>query len=386
MVRLLLRPRTLLRRPCEKAETKNVSSIDQLARAISRGLGFLEEHQHSDGHWQDFSLPFESDMWVTAYVGTMVSGISLGNTRPMADRGYAWLQQVANRGRWAYADVAALDADSTIWASRLGEQLGFGISSETLEFLDKHVCEDGLVATYRHEDFLERYGDSFQMQSPGWYSGHPCVTSAASSLAGLPWRDRIVRALSLAQQSTGSWHAYWWLDPEYATALSIEGLHGSADYAPNVEAAVQWLSRRAQDGVVKTPHFPEGSPFATGFALRGLAAAGERGPVPERMGAWLASAQERDGSWRSSATMLIPNPYMARPNPLLWLPGDRKRTRWETVFMDQHRLHTTATVINALWHLLAAMEQDGNASPSPEDADLGGPDSDKAEPGPRVVG
>lgn len=371
----------LLRRPSERAGTENVSGIDELTRAISRGLGFLHEHQHADGHWQDFSLPFESDMWVTAYVGTMVSGVSLGDTRPMAERGYAWLQQVSDRGRWAYADVAALDADSTIWASRLGEQLGFGISSETLEFLLKHVCEDGLVATYMHEDFLERYGDSFQMQNPGWYGGHPCVTSAASSLGGLPWRDRIVRALSLAQQSTGSWHGYWWLDPEYATALSIEGLGGSVEYASNVEAGAQWLSRRAKDGAVKTPHFPEGSPFATGLALRGLVMAGEFGPTQLRAGTWLANAQQPDGSWTSSATMLIPNPHMVRPDPLLWLPGDRKRTRWETVFMDQHRLHTTATVINALWQLLAAMERDGNAGPSAEDADLGDSDRGKAEPG-----
>ncbi len=210
-----------LHRPCERTRTQNVSSIEQLTRAISDGLDFLEERQDSDGHWQDFSLPFESDMWVTAYVGTMLSEIPLGNTRSMAERSYVWLQQVANLGRWAYADVAALDADSTIWASRLGEQLGFGISSESLEFLYKHLAEDDQIATYIHEDFVERYGDDFRMQSPGWYRGHPCVTSATSSLAGLPWRDRIVRALSLAQQSTGSWLGYWWLDPEYATALSI---------------------------------------------------------------------------------------------------------------------------------------------------------------------
>ena len=358
-----------------------MNRIDQLTRAISRGLGFLEEHQYADGHWQDFSLPFESDMWVTAYVGTMVSGVSLGDTRPMSERGYAWLQQVANRGRWAYADVAALDADSTIWASRLGEQLGFRISAETLDFLHKHVCADGQIATYTHEDFLERYGDSFQMQNPGWYGGHPCVTSAASSLGGLPWRDRILRALSLAQQSTGSWHGYWWLDPEYATALSIEGLRGSVQYATNVATAERWLFRRAQDGAVKTPHFPEGSPFATGLALRGLAMTGELGPTQLRAGSWLAAAQHPDGSWTSSATMLIPNPHMVRPNPLLWLPGDRKRTRWETVFMDQHRLHTTATVINALWQLLAAVERDGNANASAKDADPGESDSDKAEPG-----
>ncbi len=349
----------LLLRPRERAGTKIVSSIDQLTRAISRGVGFLEERQDSDGHWQDFSVPYESDMWVTAYAGTMLSEISLGNTRSMAERSYAWLQQVANRGRWAFADVAALDADSTIWACRLGEQLGFEISSETLEFLHKHVCEDGQIATYLHEDFVERYGDDYQLQSPGWYGGHPCVTSAASSLAGLPWRDRIGRALSRAQQSTGSWHGYWWIDPEYATALSIEGLLGSVEYTRNVEAAAQWLSRRVQDGVVSTAHFPQGSAFATGLALRGLAMAGEHDPVQERTGAWLANAQNRDGSWGSSAALLMPNPHMMRPNPLLWLPGDRKRTRWETVFLDQHRLHTTATVINALWHRLVAIEQNG---------------------------
>lgn len=346
-----------------------MSSVDQLTRAISRGLDFIEKRQDSDGHWQDFSLPFESDMWLTAYVATMVSEIPLGNTRSMAERSYAWLQGVANRGRWAYADVAALDADSTIWASRLGEQLGFGVSSETLEFLHKHVCEDGLIATYIHEDFLERYGDDFQMESPGWYRGHPCVTGAASSLAGLPWRDSIVRALSLAQQSTGSWHGYWWIDPEYATALSIEGLRGSAEYASSVVAAVQWLSGRVPDGAVNTPHFPQGSAFATGLALRGLAMAGELGPVQERTGAWLANAQKRDGSWSSSAAMLIPNPHMMRPNPLLWLPGKRKRTRWETIFLDQYRIHTTSTVINALWQLLAAMQQKGDAHLSAESAD-----------------
>ena len=355
-----------------------MSSIDQLTRAISRGLDFLGERQESDGHWQDFAVPFESDMWVTAYVGAMISEIPLGNSRSMAERSYAWLQQVANRGRWAYGDVAALDADSTIWASRLGEQLGFGISSETLEFLDKHTCEDGQVATYIHEDFLERYGDSYQTQSPGWYRGHPCVTSAASSLTGLPWRDRIVRALSLTQQSTGSWHGYWWMDPEYATALSIEGLHGSVAYAKNVEAATQWLSRRAQGGVVSTVHFPEGSAFATGLALRGLAMANEHGPVQERIGAWLISVQERDGSWSSSAAMLMPNPYMMHPNPLLWFPVDRKRSHWETIFLDQYGLHTTSTVINALWHLLAAMEQERDAGLSAEGADLSESDSDKA--------
>lgn len=66
----------LLLRQCARARTKNVSSsIDQFTRAISRGGGFLEERQGSDGHWQDFSVPYESDMWVTAYAGTMLSEI-----------------------------------------------------------------------------------------------------------------------------------------------------------------------------------------------------------------------------------------------------------------------------------------------------------------------
>lgn len=323
-------------------------------RALRRGIGYLEAARKPDGHWEDFGIAGLSDMWTSAYVGAMVAEVGSEEAKRLAAGALRWLRGEASEGRWAYSHDAPLDADTTTWVWRLARRLDERMPESTDAFLREHVGEDGLLSTFVRRDYEAKFGPE-SVDRTGWYSGHVCVTAPAACLEGAGWRDRLLAGLRARQQRAGFWKSYWWLDPEYATAFAVEAFRGRPDADGCLSGARQWLeSRTGESGRVATIHFPSGSPFATGLALRSLVDLAGPTPGTDAMAEWLVERQDDDGGWAPSAALRLPYPDDPDPDLDHWLPRADGRTIWNTPLLDQEGLHTSATVLSGLARYLRA--------------------------------
>ena len=321
-----------------------------LLAAVERGLNYIESLRTSAGSWEDFGIAGPSDMWTSAYVGALVAEIGTRRARRMAATALEWLLDVNPPGRWGYSSAAPCDADTTTWVARLAINLKMPLPSSTYEFLANHTSLPLGVATFRNGDFIAKFGRD-SVDRGGWYAGHGCVTAAAAALCDHPLHAGILASLHGRQHRSGSWDGYWWLDREYTTGLALEGLVKTPGYRSAVDSGVQWLRRRCSSGkVIVTPFLPNGSPFATGAAIRGLAIAREIDDVTDRVARDLIAMQKRDGSWRRSAALRLPLPNVMEPIDDWWTSPEGQPTIWNTPLWDQQCLHTTATAISGLWH------------------------------------
>jgi len=246
-----------------------------------------------------------------------------------------------------------VDADATAWALRLAARLGELESPPArrgLQVLLRHRRDDGGFASYNEEvvpalaPFLG--GDAGE-EGPGpagpdaYLRSHACVTAAAAALDRC--RDPASRYLCAVQAGDGHWDGYWWCDPEYATALSVEALLASraTDDAARIRAAQGWASRRLEPGGYSVSGVSgRPSAFATALCLRALAAGGDAPPELLRRGlTWLFGRQDEDGGWPASALMRVPPPHAADPD---------EHPAATFVGLDDRRIFTTATVLAAL--------------------------------------
>jgi hypothetical protein len=247
-------------------------------------------------------------------------------------------------GRYGFNARAVGDGDSTLWTLRLGAVAGAfpGDRAAALAALAAHQRPEG-VATYAADEPIRTIIEAGPERTmKGWCAAHPCVTAVAAGLAQTAETARA--ALRDQQRGDGSWPAYWWRDPEYTVAHAAEALSGE----PAATRAADWAARRFAEGAVRTPDFPDGSPFATALALRAvLAGGGDPGAVDAAVD-WLCRRIRLDGAWTASAVLRVPDPDDPDPDApggTTWVPGGRKEG---AVVLDGTGVFSTATVVAAL--------------------------------------
>jgi hypothetical protein len=324
-----------------------------LNKPIARALNFLLENRHKEGYWSDFNLaPGASDEWVTGYVGTTIAEIETCQARVAALKAWNWLKtRCQMTPGWGYNDLVPRDADSTTWGLQLAQSLGCHQWQEVLcaeDFLLQHLDSNGGIKTYTVNSPIRHFIGASEGQSlQGWCMPHVCVTAAAAMLP--KFRDRCLDFLRQNQCSDGRWKSYWWCEDEYATALAAEAFARQGIYAP-IQNAVQWAyDRVALDGSVPSKIQPSGSPFATAWVLRLLLLNRDRQAIQSTLDKvldWLLNHQQSDGSWVSSAGLRVPPPNMIQPDHYQdWhLHGLVEGG----ISLDQNRIFTTATVLQAL--------------------------------------
>jgi squalene-hopene/tetraprenyl-beta-curcumene cyclase len=323
------------------------SANQEIVRAaVERGTAYILRSRSGDGWWRDFkNNGGVSDQWITAYVGCALAGTSDALANGTARSAYQQLAtKLAGRPGWSYNDGVPPDADSTIWACRLAEALGdcSGVATTGLQFLQRCQRLNGGIATYPAADDVRR-----AMRLPGstrfrgWCVAHTCVTGAASGLNAFRNCSRLRNFLVRAQDPEGYWPAYWWCDPEYATALSCEGLANSQSEAETlaVNSAADWARQRGSAG----------TPFALSWRARILATVHDS--AAQDLAAVLAGCQLEDGSWAASARMRIPPPYLK--DPKYYWGWSEDETGIGSVRTDPARLFTTASVLMALTKCLS---------------------------------
>jgi hypothetical protein len=345
-----------------------------LSTTARSALSFLLNAQEPDGTWKDFLLPAgNSNVWVTAFVGSVLAALPVAEARNAALDGWRFLEQVKTEGGgWSYNPSVPGDADSTLWGLYLGEALGVESSDSFRQasgFLERHLRADGGLATYESPAPVRRYiGLPPFVSFDGWTQSHVCVTAACANLAA--HRQTLRQYLLQKQTDEGKWIAYWWFDDEYATAEAVAALVGkvpaaatsSAEIAERVERAVAWALKRSE--ILTAVAADTAKPaFALAHALRILARAARPAEVrdairkgTERLAEW----QKPDGSWPASARLRVPRPDAVAPN------GGEEWTMWAgmppvapsvesvlkhtfTIYSpDHYGIYTTATVLRAL--------------------------------------
>jgi hypothetical protein len=318
---------------------------ERLNTAIQRGVDFLAVARNEQGWWSDFCLAAGwSDEWVTGYTGAALAEIS-------PDLAFeAWTLLKTRRSEqdgWGFNARTPMDSDSTIWALRLASLLGQETDPryrQAITFLMTHLTPEGGLTTYASEPPIRsfiRY--PWYLPMWGWVKHpHPCVTAAGATLATL--RPELITYLRRMQAEDGHWSAYWWDDPEYATAQATSVLleQGDPGDQDRIARAVAWATQQSSDRLL--------TPFVAAWRLR-LFSIGCDSERTAFLGKWLLDLQASDGSWEGTARLRIPIPGDKNPDAYTeWQIGRRSEGG---INLDERRIFTTATVISAL-HVLVS--------------------------------
>ncbi len=296
-----------------------------LEESITTGLRYIIEHQHDDGHWEDFQLPpGRSDMWVTAYIGLKLKEISerlnLTGFKLQLDKAAVWLEQKRCGGvGWGYNESCAPDADSTSFVLLFLSAMKRDIPDKDIHSLVNFVADDGGVRTYNIQDPTDFWGIS-----------HPDVTPVAglAFLRLLPNNRSILNGIrkyvTVNQNENGSWNSYWWNTFLYSTNQNLSFL---------VESGYPAKLDILRDTVLSAKC---NSPFQTALCLncRRLLSIPADG-IPEI----LTEGQQQSGSWTSIPMLRVTYSSMAEP----WLLEDSGK-----LYRDENELYTTITILDSL--------------------------------------
>ncbi|MEU3885197.1 hypothetical protein [Streptomyces sp. NPDC029041] len=342
---------------------QRLPSDDSTEQALSRATEFLRSARDADGWWNDYEVRGPGQFWATAFVGASLGELPGGPGRAAAVSAWELLKQARGPSDgWGYCPQVPGDADITSWVLRLAEALDASRdprADEGYRFVAAHLQKDGGISSYLPEvaaPFLDRVAPRWD----AWYGSHACVTAAAAGLLELGVRETLLARLREIQRPDGAFPAYWWPDREYPTALAAEALTTGrpAGIPAEVRSAARWAAARiGADGAVRTEWEPEGSAFATAFALRAVLAgqAPEHRDAVRRAVSYLLDSQEKEGGWRPSAWCRVPGPMEWDPDAREhWERGRRGKAALGSVVLDTRALYTTASVVAALARASAA--------------------------------
>lgn len=318
---------------------------------------------HQDGYFMPLDTTQTVTMWIALSevssemaLMTFVTGSHrqgyIGASTPLDESMDEFEQSITKSGKWGYNRFPPGDADSTGWVLQLAHAIGESNSErarQAMQSLAAHKRPDGGICTYESEESIRAFiHASSEIGFEGWCGSHTCVSAA---IAALPeYRFQLQDYLQLTQQNDGSWLAYWWQDPEYATALAAEAIAACYPDSDCITSAVAWgMNRLSSQGFVATSDNPSGSPFATAWCLRLLTLRGQDTAVQAAIAKatdWLLAQQQPNGSWISSARLLVPLPDDLNPNKFnQWIYHG---TIQGSLVFDKHCVFTTATVLQAL--------------------------------------
>ena len=314
-----------------------MSALNQdLQRAISHGLDFILGRQAAEGCWIDWALPPGPSLeWTTGYVGFRLSAMR----GPFADQlqmpvqnAAEWLssRQFADGG-WGYNRHVQSDADSTSLAVLLLSAAKQAVPPSAYAHLLQFQRKNGGFST-----FLPDFGTG------SWASSHPEITPIALlalSTSDTKPDDRVVRAgldcMWHDRRANGFWPSFWWSSPLVATEINFV-LLSSVECSAEVPATLQTSALRDNlEASLQLSVLLHGRPATSMELIR-------------RLTLQLVYAQQNDGSWLSAPSLRITQRDCDEPWDLAD-PG--------ALFADPQRLHTTATVINALSNAYSVLQK-----------------------------
>ncbi len=289
--------------------------------------------------WKEFNaFGTSSDEWVSAYAGCALARSGVTSAFEAACAVWEWLiaAPLHLRPGFGYNRKTPPDADSCVWGCRLAEAIGHAshpCALESFDLLKNCARPDGGIATFTAA-MLEPLHVGTDEAIAGWTASHTCVTATAAWFPDLMENHKVEAFLARTQCPDGFWKAYWWGEPEYATAHAVESLTRAGMGSELVERAVTWLSESPRPR----------SPFALALRVLGISSAGSRNFLPALQ--QLLALQLADGSWPASTRLRIPPPQL--PNASIIWNWDEQHNGIGSILPDTNRIFTTASALRAL--------------------------------------
>jgi hypothetical protein len=307
-------------------------------RAAQLASQFLGLAQDQDGAWRDFHLmPGRAESWTTAYVADRVWQAQRRWPDLLLDeclrRAARFLSTSRRPGGWSYNQRCDPDADTTAQVILFLSRTGAEVTLNDYAALAKFQLVDGHFATYQ-----------ICGSRCGWGRGHAEVTAVAMQAMSHvlhPQHVILQRAENSLREHIHGAHAadsYWWSSRNYlARELLVLG---------------RTYSGAPQLSVGCTDVVNDGSCFDRGLALEvELLGGGETRKVEAAM-AELLRLQLADGSWPVEPILRLTNPRA--------IDFDDPLFKASTLFADDRRTFTTATILGAISTQLQAHQGSGH--------------------------
>lgn len=298
--------------------------LNDLHRAVERGVKMLLTSAEPGGLWKDYELPVgTSSAWVTAYVANALLDARslLSDTGELDDACGRARNEIRARFRpgegWGYHERVEPDADSTALAVLFLQRVGIDDSAARAALLHFRRS-DGGYGTFVRTD-----------ERNAW--GHTHADVLPTVLRAFEERDGDL--VLPHRHPAGFWRSYWWHSDVYATEACLR-LLSECGRRNECERSRSWLLECAT---------PSGA-FEEALSAAALATLQPDEPVQETQTSLLLSlleSQRNDGSWPAGARLRITLPACARP----W---DAPSAR---LYLDGGTF-TSATVVGALARIL----------------------------------
>jgi squalene-hopene/tetraprenyl-beta-curcumene cyclase len=191
----------------------------------------------------------------------------------------------------------------------------------------------------------------------GWCAPHTEVSATAGRALAAVSSQGVAEHASAAwryvrsrQRADGSWGAYWWDSPHYATAEAVELALALGDGESAARAGEWALRTQHEDGGWDVPGVGT-SAFATALCLSVLVNVGADRRSVGAAARRLVSLQNDDGGWPSHPIMRIPMPGDRHPDRARFWRLERRRG---VMIEDQHGTFTAAACVAALSRVAGA--------------------------------
>jgi hypothetical protein len=310
--------------PYIKGNTATFIANNTIEKAISAGLIFLKSKQNQLGLWLDYYLPAGySDEWVTAYTAVLLKEFfDNDGTKKTIDDAHSSL-----KNRWrenkglGYNSAVPCDSDSTSWFLHLKYLLEE--NSEKFEVLNLYRNKDKGLGTYikNDSDIREYTRQNFDANFSGWEKSHDCVSAAAAC-----FDESSLKYITNKINNNISLQSYWWKSDFYTLFWAYFALLKN-EKEKNID--VNYFLQRLN--LVDAAF----SSFDKAYYISLCALLKIKNEYSEQFYLDLLKMQKMDGSWKSSALLLVPMPKDGAKN--------NSQNQWE--MYDVNHTFTTITVL-----------------------------------------
>ncbi|MFZ9847233.1 MAG: hypothetical protein ACO3EE_03650 [Flavobacteriales bacterium] len=298
-----------------------------LEKALNAGLNFIISKQNQLGLWLDYYLPAGySDEWVTAYVANLLKEFFDNDaTKKSIESAHATLlNKWRENGGLGYNASVPCDSDSTAWFLHLHNLLTKNEDKSAMLNLYRNV-DKGLGTYMKNDPAIKAYTQqNFDANFSGWEKSHDCVSSAAAC-----FDEQSLKYIIHKIHHNICLQSYWWKSDFYTLFWAYFALLKNRR---EEEIDVKYFLEKMNlaDTIINS--------FDKAYYIALCALLKTKNEWSEQFYVDLLNTQRNDGSWKSSALLLVPMPKDAAKN--------NSQNQWE--MYDVNHIFTTITVLMSL--------------------------------------
>lgn len=332
-------------------------SIVELKNSLEKGLEFLYSRRNENGSWDEYiTSAGTSDVWSTGFITLMSKDFI--DEQKLAGAKYFIVTNASPY--WGYREKYVNDIDSTNFALlTLGSDTKY---THYIDFLYKWQNIDGGLPTYPliNIGMLRKAMKASDSDVYiGWTQSHPCVTSVSFYLLNSIKHDvNPSRILAIESYFINCFEkeeklVYWWTNEIYSLyflVLSFKHIKSQILKRSILNRLNIIIIESNEDGSIGDK-FNKKSAFYTAFLILSMIEL-DRMCVKDYKNeihksiCWIISNQLKDGSWKETNALQIPEPTCIVPENIDWVVSEYGCNIRAIEF---NRLFTTSVCLKAVY-------------------------------------